>query len=157
MMSEAADDAGKDLREPVAPRRPRERRGTEGDVAPTREALKGSPDRPISTDKGDVPEALSKRYFTQSTARALAFYAEYNAPKPAFRDAGARLSRPRPTRTPSETWWTSPSIAAGRRSRCAAPRTSSVRCGWRPRAGAWRCAASGPTSVIFRSSSGGPK
>ena len=91
-MSEAADDAGKDLRETEAPRRPRERRATEGDVAPTRELLKGSPNRAISTEKGDVPDALSKRYFTQSSARAVAFYAEYNAPKPAFRDAGARLS-----------------------------------------------------------------
>jgi len=91
-MAEAADDAGKDLQEPQAPPRKRERRAAAGEVAPTREALKGADDRPVSTEKGDVPEALRKRYFTEAAVGAMAFYAEYNAPKPAFRDAGGRLS-----------------------------------------------------------------
>lgn len=90
-MSEAADDTGKD-REPQAPPAKRERRAADGEVAPTRETLKDASDRRISTEKGDVPDALRKRYFTEATVSALAFYAEYNAPKPAFRDTGGRLS-----------------------------------------------------------------
>lgn len=90
-MSETADDTGKD-REPQAPPAKRQRRAADGEVAPTRETLKDASDRRISTEKGDVPDALRKRYFTEATVSALAFYAEYNAPKPAFRDTGERLS-----------------------------------------------------------------
>ena len=91
-MAETADDGGKDQREPDSAPKRRSQQAPDGEVAPTREALKASPEKPISTEKGDVPEALRNRYFTEATVAAVVFYAEYNAPKPAFRDAGGRLS-----------------------------------------------------------------
>ena len=91
-MAEASDDAGRDLREPDAARKTRERQKPEGQVAPTRETLKPSSDRKVSTEKGDVPESLRKRYYSEAAVAAVVFYAEYNAPKPAFRDTGGRLS-----------------------------------------------------------------
>lgn len=94
-MSEPADDTGREHGAPEGPPKKRQAKAApDGDLAPTRDALKNPSDRPISTDKGDVPDALRKRYFTEATAGVLAFYAEYNAPKPAFRDAGGRLSTP---------------------------------------------------------------
>lgn len=50
-----------------------------------------------STAKGDVPEALRRRYYLDEQRGAgVGFYADARVRTPAFRDQGARLTAPRP-------------------------------------------------------------
>jgi hypothetical protein len=48
--------------------------------------------RPISLARGDIPEALKRRYFTEDGRNATAFFAGPGAKSAAFRDHGAKLS-----------------------------------------------------------------
>jgi hypothetical protein len=48
--------------------------------------------RPISLARGDIPEALKRRYFTADGRSATAFFAGPGAKSAAFRDHGVKLS-----------------------------------------------------------------
>src|SRR5438876_11625621 len=50
------------------------------------------PGRPISVARGDIPEVLKRRYFSEDGRSATAFFAGPGAKSPAFRDHGGKLS-----------------------------------------------------------------
>jgi hypothetical protein len=48
--------------------------------------------RPMSVERGDIPEALKRRYFTEDGRTATAFFTGPGAKTAAFRDHGGKLS-----------------------------------------------------------------
>ncbi|CAN7620846.1 DNA primase [Phenylobacterium sp. LjRoot219] len=57
-----------------------------------KELQEGDAARSLSTARGDLPEALKRRYFSEDGRTVTAFFSGPGAKTPAFRDHGARLS-----------------------------------------------------------------
>lgn len=66
-------------------------RGREENAAQTRDAEDGT-GRPVSVARGDLPEALKRRYFSEDGRAITTFFSGPGAKAPAFRDHGGKLS-----------------------------------------------------------------
>jgi hypothetical protein len=89
---EPQDAAPEPLRGPqtIEPAERRNRRAA--DAEPDRPRAEDSPERVFSTGRGDVPEALKRRYFSEDGRLAMAFFAGPGAKVAAFHDHGAKLT-----------------------------------------------------------------
>jgi hypothetical protein len=65
--------------------------GRPADAVQTRDD-EDSPPPPISTARGDIPEALKRRYFSEDGRAITTYFAGPGAKAPAFRDHGGKLS-----------------------------------------------------------------
>lgn len=68
------------------------RKGRAVDAEPERPRAKESTERAFSTGRGDVPEALKRRYFSEDGRLATAFFAGPGAKVAAFHDHGGKLT-----------------------------------------------------------------
>jgi hypothetical protein len=73
--------------EPAVRRKPRG-----ADAEPERPRGEDPPERTFSTGRGDVPEALKRRYFSEDGRLATAFFAGPGAKVAAFHDHGGKLT-----------------------------------------------------------------
>lgn len=74
----------------IEPAPPRERAGKRRE--PHEPAPEAIPGPALSTARGDLPEAMKQRYFSEDGRMVTAFFAGPGAKTPAFRDHGAKLS-----------------------------------------------------------------